>query len=49
MSFIRFVVLSDERELKSLVNFHNSILIIQYILLEFRPTKTPPLNAINEI
>ena len=47
MSFIRFVVLSDERELKSLVNFHNSILF--YIILEFRPTKTPPLNAMNEI
>ncbi|KAM3128770.1 hypothetical protein pb186bvf_019118 [Paramecium bursaria] len=39
MSFIRFVVLIDERELKSLVNFHN----------KFRPTKTPPLNAMNEI
>lgn len=39
MSFIRFVVLNDERELKSLVNFHS----------KFRPNKTPPINATNEI
>ena len=38
--------MNDERELKSLVNFHSSI---KYIYLEFRPNKTPPINATNEI